>query len=100
MVVNFVIQDDAVATYKTQSICTRVRTDVLQQLPTRHPNRDGLERRESHTQEGDNVWVHQTFPRYGLLAESLWVSSDVSVNAIASAAYTLDIRWPLHGVNP
>ena len=78
MVVNFVIQDDAVATYKTEPICKRVRTDVLQQFSTGHPNRNGLERRESHTQEGDNVWVRQSFPHYGLLAESLCVLLDAS----------------------
>ena len=45
--------------------------DVFRKIPARHPFGDKLERGEGDTQEGDDVWVSQTFAHDGLLVECL-----------------------------
>ena len=44
---------------------------VFRRIPARHPFGDKLERGESDTQDGDDVWVYQTFAHNGPLAEFL-----------------------------
>ena len=58
-------------THQTNSIGRWVGVDVLRQVSSGNPLRDQLQRIEVYPQEGDNIFVHQTFPYYGLLEESL-----------------------------
>ena len=50
-----------------------VSLDVLQQVPAGYPRRNELEGVEGNAQKGEDVWMIQVFPCYGLLAEGLRV---------------------------
>ena len=63
--------DDRRDTYKSKSVHVWTLLDVFREIPAGHPFRDKLERRWSDSQEGNNVWVHQTFIHCSLMVEGL-----------------------------
>ena len=58
-------------TYKTQPVRVWMTRDVSCQVHVRHPTRDELDGIGGDTQEGDDIWVCQVFPRDNHLVEGL-----------------------------